>query len=167
MIDKQIITYENKKYYLLGKDNKENLYGLLEPVKHPIDKGYYWQFANVAVFYPFYPKSIKFSHYTTINNFLAEFTNLRHRDKDKWIIKEFVYREKEAWDLSEMFAQYNLLNKMSTFCSFKKPCCNIAEEITVDHGNLSDWNKKINEEMLPKVIERIIEILTPSDEDYI
>ena len=92
----------------------------------------------------------------------------------KWIhnlydspeLKEKTFTEREGWELSELFKQFYLLQKVAEF-AHKKPVagCNVTTVKDVDHGDLSGWYEKTNKDMIPKITAKILGILSPSKKE--
>jgi len=86
-----------------------------------------------------------------------------HNPYDSQQLIETTFSYKEGWLLAELFKQFYLLREMADFTHKEKPGCHITTS-PVDHGNMKDWNKQINEVMIPKITAEIMRILTPEKE---
>jgi hypothetical protein len=81
---------------------------------------------------------------------------------DNPYFEKITFNEKEGWELGELFAQFYFLKNCAD--KFKKGNAFISPN-SVEHLELN-WQKpelvkEINEILIPKISDRIIEILTP------
>lgn len=76
---------------------------------------------------------------------------------------ECTFSEKEGWMLAELFSQFYNLKKMAEFSNRKRPNSHITDS-PVYHGDMTDVAKHINDVMLPKIMDRIMLMLTPDAE---
>ena len=142
-----------KDVYLLGED-KEGVYYWLEAPSWECD--WYWGFGYIETYTnnrePDKSKDINTHQHAT--NFYPE-----------WIIEdgarliETTFTEKEGWELADLFKQFYLLKEMA---EFTKHGYSYISKTQVDHGDMSLLHKDINEVKIPKIMDRIIEILTPT-----
>jgi len=142
-----------KDIYLLGQDKEGINYWLEEP---KWDCGWYWGFGYIETYInngsPKNARNISSHQHAT--NFYSKWV----LDKGSILCKT-PFTKKEKWELSELFEQFYLLRKMADFCYKTNPGCHIQES-PIKHGDFSVWNKKINNEMIPKITNKIIEICT-------
>ena len=85
-----------------------------------------------------------------------------HNVYDSPGLPKTTFTEKEGWEISELFRQFYLLKDMAKFAGRKRPGCNECES-PVDHGDMSDWERRINDVMIPKITDCIIRILSPEE----
>jgi hypothetical protein len=170
-IDKQKSNAFGKDIYLLGIGNDKTKYWLEAP---KWDCGWYWGFGYVETYTnndnPRISRDI--SSHSHISGLLGQqekydfekkaFVNGKfvHNLIDSDTFERTTFTEKESWELTELFEQFYLLKEMAEFCHKDLPGCHITTS-PVNHGDLKDWNKKINETMIPLITAKIIEILTP------
>ena len=149
-----------KDLYLLGKDFHNVKYWLEAP---SWDCGWYWGFGYIETYThnnPSLARDIN-SHQSIASSFLGRQGNdYIHNLHDSPILLQSTFTDKEGWELSELLKQFYLLSNMASFAHKDRPGCHIASS-PVDHGDLSEWYKKINEEMIPRVTAAILAILTP------
>ena len=175
LIKKQMSHAFGKDIYLLGRDEEGINYWLESP---KWDCGWYWGFGYVETYTnnnkPEYSKDIE-SHQHIDSPFMGQ--SEKYDFEKKCFVKgEYIHNifdspkllnptfsENEGWKLSELFKQFYLLKDMSEFCHKELPGCHVTTS-PVNHGDLKDWNKKINEVMIPTITTKIIEILTPNKE---
>jgi hypothetical protein len=172
-IKKQKSHAFGKDIFLLGIDKDKVKYWLESP---SWECQWYWGFGYVKTYTnnnnnPSIAKDTN-SH-EHINGFLGQQEKYDY-DKNCFIKSKFIYNlidspifesttfsEKESWELTELFKQFYLIKEMAEFCHKDLPGCNIITS-PVNHGNLKDWEEKINKEMIPLITTKIIEILTPN-----
>ena len=153
-----------KDVYLLGEDSEGILYWLEEP---SWDCGWYWGFGYVETYTnnrnPGHSKDIN-SH-QHIEGFLGDQRDgtYVHNLYDSPVFEKPTFNEKEGWQLTELFQQFYLLNRMGEFTHRERPGCHVTTS-PVDHGDLITWNRKINEEMIPRITKEILRILSPEEE---
>lgn len=94
-----------------------------------------------------------------------EQTDYIHNLYDSPALDNTTFSSSEGWQLSDLFKQFYLLQKMAEFAHREKPGCHITTS-PVNHGSLKSLYKKLNTIMIPKVILKILEILSPSKKDY-
>lgn len=145
-----------KNVYLLGQDKEGTLYWLEAP---SWDCDWYWGFGYIETYT--YNKRPGYSKDISSHQHARDFY-------PKWVLGEnpilsqTTVNDREKWELAELFSQFYLLKNMAEFCHKKPvPGSHIATVKDVDHGDLTEWYKKINNEMIPRITEKIIEILTP------
>lgn len=161
-----------KDVYLLGCDKDGTKYWLEAP---EWDCGWYWGFGYVETYtnnnYPDRSRDIN-SHQHIKNSFMGE-SEYYNSEKQCFVKGEYIHNifdspklfsttftESEGWKLSELFKQFYLLKEMAEFCHEELPGCNVTTS-PVNHGDLKDWNEKINKIMIPAITAKIIEILSP------
>jgi hypothetical protein len=163
-----------KDIYLLGTDSDKQKYWLEAP---KWDCDWYWGFGYVETYTnnrnPFLAKDIK-SHRHIDNSFIGQHEyydgkkdahclgKYIHNIYDSPLLKEKTFSKEEGWQLSELFKQFYLLKEMAEFCHRERPSCHVTTS-PVDHGNMHDWYDKINYEMIPKITEKILTILSPEN----
>lgn len=161
-----------KNVYLLGKDSEGIKYWLEAP---KFECGWYWGFGYVETYQrnsdPQYAKDID-SH-SHISGLLG--TQERYDfDKSCFVKGEYIHNlidnntfesttftEKESWELSELFTQFYILQKMAEFYH--------TGGAHMSTANIPTWKDqtecdRINQTMIPVITKRIIEILTPVEE---
>lgn len=174
LIEKKVSRVFGKDVYLFGEDANGVLYWLESP---SWDCSWYWGFGYIETYTnnknPQISKDIN-SH-QHFSGFVGEQqkydfekqafvkSDYIHNifDNDNFI--GFTFTENEGWKISELFDQFYLLKNMSGFCHKKFPGCHIATIKEVNHGDLSEWYDKINKEMIPKITNEILNILTPKE----
>ena len=160
-----------KKVYLLGEDSEGIKYWLEEP---SFDCGWwYWGFGYVETYtYNNRPDLSKdIASHQHVKGLMGKQETYNH-EKQCFVLSEYIYNlydnplfqkvtftEREGWELSELFEQFYLLREVCDFSHKEKPGCNITTS-PVDHGNLKDWYDKINNEMIPRITTKILEILS-------
>ena len=161
-----------KDIYLLGQDESGVNYWLEAP---SWDCSWYWGFGYVETYTnnsnPARSRDIQ-SHEHIKSSFIGQEEKYDY-DKNCFVKGEYIHNiydssrlakttftENEGWELSELFQQFYLLRDMADFTHREKPKCNTANTV-VEHGDLKEWNKKINEVMIPSITKRIMEILSP------
>lgn len=155
LIAKQKSHAFGKDVFLLGTiDGK---YQWLEAPKW--DCGWYWGFGYVEEYtsHKSPSKSKDIICHTHIDSLLKN-KNLPFYELDK-VFEQTTFNEKEKWKLAELFKQFYLLREMADFTHHER----LSSHITispVDHGDLKEWNEKINKEMIPKITDKILDILT-------
>lgn len=161
-----------KDIYLLGQDEHGTNYWLEAP---SWDCAWYWGFGYVETYTnnrnPQYSKDIdSHSHVSGLMGPQEYYDTEKqcfrkgeyiHNIYDSPTLNKTTFTKSEGWQLSELFKQFYLLKDMADFTHKKLPSCNLTTP-HVNHGDLKDWNKKINTEMIPLITAKIIEILTPA-----
>jgi hypothetical protein len=154
-----------KDIYLLGADEDGTFYWLEAP---KWDCGWYWGFGYVETYTnnkrPERSKDIN-SHQHIDSSFLGQVGDMYvHNLHDTPLLRYPTFTYDEGWKLSELFKQFYLLQKFAEFAGRDLPGCHITTP-PVNHGNLKDWAAKINNELIPSVTAKIIEILSPEAAD--
>jgi len=168
-LKKQTVSVFKSKYYLLGEDKCGIKYWLCHPSR---DNDWYWGFGYVHAFtnnnHPERSKDI-ISHEHIDGSFIGYF-------EDKYVqniydsprLTKTTFSEKDGWMLSELFKQFYLLKDMAEYCHKKPvPGCNISTVKDIDFSKeVNGWYETINEVMLPRIFEKIINILSPNAEEH-
>lgn len=148
----------SKDIYLLGKDEQGQKYWLEAPTW---DCGWYWGFGYVETYTnntsP--ERSRDTSSHSHADNFMSKYFTSWNGSKP--ILKHRTFTEKEGWEISELFEQFYLLRKMAEYYKDGKSHC---ADTAIEKDIYLDRVKEINELRLPKVMDRILEILTPKVE---
>jgi len=162
-----------KEIYLLGQD-EDGINCWLEEPKW--DCGWYWGFGYIITYTnnrnPYLAKDIN-SH-SHFDGFVGTQEEYDH-DKGCFVKGEYihniynsprlaktVFSEKEGWKLSELFKQFYLLQDMARFCHQGNTNTCIVEGFNHSE-NIKGWWETINFEMIPKVTNEILKILTPKE----
>ena len=169
LINKQKSNVFGKDVYLIGTDEFGTKYWLEAP---SWDCGWYWGFGYIETYtnnaHP--ERSIDISSHQHWSNFVGQQENYDYKKQcfvkgeyihniyDSSSFSSLTFTQEQGWELSELFQQFYLLKEFAEFCHHTPSGCNIT---TVDAGlgNLKDWETKINQELIPKVTEKIINIL--------
>jgi len=160
-IKKQKSQAFGKEIYLLGEDVAGTRYWLEAP---SWDCGWYWGFGYVETYTnnrnPQKSRDID-SHQHIRGMFGKEIEGKYiYNIYNTPLLAHPAFSEKEGWELTELFTQFYLLREMADFSHREAPGCNVTKS-PVNHGNLSELNEKINSEMIPRITDKIIEILSP------
>lgn len=148
MLSKQVSIRDGQEYFLLGvKDGIK--YWLVEP---SWDCGWYWGFGYIQTMYanrlPSNARDIdSHQHFDSMFKIGHEFEKF---------FDEVTFSQKEKWELAELFSQFYTLKDMASLAHTGG--AHVSESI-VDHGDLTDIEKKINKVMIPAITNRIMEIL--------
>jgi len=157
-LKKQKSNAFNKDVYLLGTINNKMQW--LEAPKW--DCGWYWGFGYVEE-YTTHDKP-EISRDITSHTHIDSLLNNKPFHELGTCFDKTTFSEKEKWDLAELFKQFYLLKEMAAFSHKKLAGCHITTS-PVNHGDLKEWNIKINKEMIPRITTKILEILTPEVEN--
>ena len=78
---------------------------------------------------------------------------------------ETTFSEKEGWQLSELFREFYLLQDMAEY-TYRTPagCHLMTSPVTQDAEKMKEWHEHINKTMIPMIMDKIMEILTPKEE---
>lgn len=154
-MEKQKSHAFNKDVYLLGK-NSEGIYYWLESPTW--DCNWYWGFGYIESYtnnkYPHLSRDIQ-SHQHA-DNFMSSW--FIEWNGSKPILTERTFTDREGWELSELFEQFYFLKKAAE--NFGRGKCHCSDT-TIDNWAKPELATEINKLIIPKVIARIIEILTP------
>lgn len=146
-----------KDIYLLGADENGTKHWLEAP---SWDCGWYWGFGYIETYTnnrsPSTSRDI--ASHQHADNFMSKW--FIEWNGSKPILTEQTFSEKEGWELSELFKQFYFLKEVAE--NFAKGKCNCADT-TAPNWAKPELTKEINEVILPQVMERIQEILTPEE----
>lgn len=168
-LKKQKTTAFRKDIYLLGMDSEGQNYWLEAP---SWDCGWYWGFGYVETYTnnekPHLSKDIN-SH-EHISGFMGEQQEYNF-DKGCFVKGEYVhnlidskrfaattFNKKGSWELSELFNQFYFLQKAAE--NFKNGKC-YTSNAAINTWEKPELVKEINEQLIPQVTARILEILSP------
>jgi len=85
-----------------------------------------------------------------------------HNVYDSPELVETTFTEKQGWELSELFAEFYLLQKMAEYTHRSPASCNLTTSpVTQDAEKMKLWHEDINKIMIPKITAKVIEMLTP------
>jgi len=143
-----------KDVYLLGKDSDGILYWLEQP---KWDCGWYWGFGYIETYQNnrLPSKASDIESHSHADNFMRDY--FTEWNGSTPILAETTFSEKEGWELSELFKRFYTLRECAGM--FGRGGCHVSG--TSDYLKDEKLAKRINEELIPKVTARIIEILTP------
>lgn len=157
-----------KDVYLLGMDEQGIKYWLEAP---KWDCNWYWGFGYVETYsHNRKPsKALDIDSHSHISGFLGTQEEYNF-DKGCFCKGEYIhnlidnkrfvsttFNEKESWELSELFTQFYFLKQAAENLGRGK--CNIANT-TIEKWEDKALAKNINENIIPKVTARILEILS-------
>ena len=151
-MNKQIKTFHGEKLYFLGKDSDGDAY-YLEQEKW--DCGWYWGFGYIQGFTDNKITDRHHSSHQHADKFMSEWFTAFNGSEP--ILKEQAFSKSEGWELSELFKRFYTLKDSADM--FGRGGCHISG--TSKYLKDEDLAKRINEEIMPKVMESIIKILTP------
>lgn len=157
LLDKQKFHAFKKDVYLLGEDENGTRY-FLEAASW--DCGWYWGFGYIESYTnnkrPDLARDIESHEHA--DKFMSEWFTEWNGSKPR--LSRTTFTEKEGWELSELLKQYYILRESAEL--FHNGGAHVTtSEVTHKREDLA---KEINEQMLPKVFERIYQILEPSAE---
>lgn len=161
-----------KNVYLLGTDEDGVRYWLEEP---KWDCGWYWGFGYVETYtrnsLPSRAKDCD-SHQHIDSGFLGSQEVYNH-DKGCFVKGEYIHNlynspkftnttfdEKTGWVLSELFQEFYTLKKVAEL--FHTGGAHVTTSPVKDLLTKPDYEKHINEVLIPAITAKIIEILTPT-----
>ena len=158
-MDKKVITWHGKKYYLLGVDKYGNKRWLEEA---HWDCGWYWGFGYVETFTnnrrP--ELSVDISEHTHFDSLFLHKCNAF----DKWneLFRGSVLSEKDIWQLLEL---------MQTFYTAKEWSATIYQggshytknSLSATIKNDEEYNR-INKIVIPAIIDKVYDLLSPDEE---
>lgn len=161
-----------KDIYLLGEDEQGVKYWLESP---KWDCGWYWGFGYVETYTnninPHLSKDID-SHQHIKSSFIGkheyyntttkqfELSEYIHNIYDSPNLVKTTFSDKEGWELSELFQQFYFLQEAAE--NFGRGKCHVANTQAANWAK-KDLAKEINEDIIPQVTKRILEILTPQE----
>ena len=146
-----------KDVYLMGVDSDGVYYWLESPTW---DCSWYWGFGYIET-YTRNKNPSKSRDIQSHSHVDSMFPNCNLYDSK--VFELTTYNEKETWKLYELFKQFYLLRDMADFCHKETPGCHITTS-PVNHGDMKELNMKINNTMIPKITQAIMDILTPTSE---
>ena len=143
-----------KDVYLLGEDGEGIKYWLEAP---SWDCGWYWGFG--------YIKSYEQNHAPSKARDIDSHQHAGDFHKKWWndekaILKITTFTEKEGWELSELFARFEILRECAGL--FGQGGAQISS--TDDYLKQEAWVKEINEKLIPETTRRVIDILSPKNQ---
>ena len=148
-----------KDIYLLGADSEGIYYWLEAP---SWDCGWYWGFGYIETYTnnekPALSKDIDSHQHATdfISRWFTEWNG------SKPILEVKTFDEKEGWELSELFKQFYFLREAAEM--FGRGKANVAKT-KIDAWKDPIKVKEINEVLIPMITKRVIEILTPTEDE--
>jgi hypothetical protein len=159
----------SKDVYLLGKNDEGEKYWLEAP---SWDWGWYWGFGYVETYLsnrqPNKAKDI--SSHSHISGFFGK-VEYYNSELHKTVVSDYIHNlydspkltsttftKEESWELSELFKQFYFLQDV--VANFKNGKCSIAST-TIESWEKPELVKEVNEVLIPRVTNRIVEILTP------
>lgn len=164
-------THRRKNVYLLGADKDGILYWLEAP---SWDCGWYWGFGYVETYRnnrePSKANDID-SHQHIKSTFLGKKeyydNNVKgwklgeyiHNIYDCPILEQTTFDEKTGWVLSELFEEFYTLQKTAEL--FHTGGAHVTTSPLKDILTKPDYEKHINEVLLPAITSKIIELLKP------
>jgi len=145
----------NKEIYLLGEDSEGVRYWLEAP---KWDCGWYWGFGYIETYTnnknPNWSRDI--SSHSHADKFMSKY--FTEWSGSKPILKKRTFTDAEGWELSELFSQFYHLKEQAEFWGHGK--MHVADT-KIENWTDKGLTDKINTKMLPIVMNRIMEILTP------
>lgn len=157
-MEKQKSKAFGKDVYLLGADSEGVYYWLEAPTW---DCGWYWGFGYIETYTnnknPEYAKDINSHSHAT--NFLSEY--FTEWNGSEPILKDKTFSYPEGWELCELFKAFYLLQDYAELKYRGSMNCSSSEVVK----KLEDKEeaKRINEKDIPSITARILEILTPKE----
>ena len=149
-----------KDVYLLGKD-KHGIYYWLESPKW--DCGWYWGFGYIETYtnnkQPQLAKDINSHEHA--NNFMSEFFTEWNGSDPK--LTETTFSKSEGWELCELFKRFYILRETADMYhrSSAHVSKSILESISKNKSLDNVLAENINKIYIPKITNRIMEILQP------
>lgn len=159
-MDKQKSHAFGKDCYLLGKDRNGD-YIWLEAASW--DCGWYWGFGYVETYtYPRRPDlSRDIQSHTHIDCLLWKQGGHGYLHHLNQIMSESVLTERESWEFSDLMKSFYTLKE--TVEVVGRGYSHLTVSGRVDACVDVDMVKKINEEMIPAIFERVYKLLSPSE----
>lgn len=159
-MDKKVVTAFGKKVYLLGIDN-DGIYRWLEEPSW--DCGWYWGFGYIESYtindHPERSKDInEHTHFDTL------FINRNGMifDNFKKFFKETPLSDPEIWELCDYMKTYYTLREAAEV--FRHGYSWQTERASIPGLKDKNLSDKINNNFLPKLFDRVRELLTPKSE---
>lgn len=166
MINKRKDEAFNKSIYLLGTNDGGRNVWLEAP---SWDCGWYWGFGYVETYtnnqQP--SKSRDIESHQHVDSSVMGANNAKdggycHNPFDSKLFTNTTFTESEGWELGELFSQFYQLSESAAM--FGRGGCHIStSEKTKGVLTRTAWSNTINQEIIPVVTSRIIEILTPKE----
>jgi hypothetical protein len=157
LLKKQTIDHFGK-HYLLGADKNGTKHWLQFP---SWDCDWYWGFGYIRTFTnnknPEKSKDLQ-SHSHATDFMYGYFTKW---NGTKPILEKRTFTEKEGWELSELFKQFYFLRDVAE--NFSRGKCHVSDT-TIENWAKPELVEETNKVLIPMVMDRIIEILTPEKE---
>lgn len=152
-MEKKIITWHGRKYYLLGKDNEGTDYYLEEA---NWDCNWYWGFGYIETFSnkknPEKSKDIR-SH----QHFDVMFLNTNGYDAFKKFFKETPVSNNELWKLVELMKSYYIARNYSDF--LHRGSAGYSSNPAEDSIKNKEEYDRINKVVLPNIFSEVYKIL--------
>ena len=149
-----------KDVYLLGADSEGTYYWLEAP---KWDCNWYWGFGYIETYTnnkrPDLSTDIQSHEHA--DNFMSKWFITWNNSKPR--LKESTFSEEEGWELSELFAQFYFLREAAEM--FGRGKANVSTKSSIPLWKDEAKVKEINEVLIPMVTKRVIEILTPSEDE--
>ena len=144
-----------KDVYLLGADEEGILYWLEAP---SWDCGWYWGFGYIETYtnneHPGHSRDIE-SHQHA-GSFMKWWTDINSNTP---ILVETTFNEAEGWEITELFKRFYMFQDLAEY--YHHGHAGITSKTKPGNGkNLKEWDR-INKKVIPEIMDRIIEILTP------
>ena len=155
-MEKKVITWHGKKYYLIGK----NPYGKNCYLKEASwDCDWYWGFGYIETFtnnaHPEKAKDIaSHTHFSEV--FSNPYMN-GYKNKKKLFV-EYTVSDKELWKLVELMNTFYTLENYSNM--LHRGGTNYSENSIKDIIKNDDEYERINKVVLPKLFEEIYQLLS-------
>lgn len=161
-MNKQKVTAFGKDIYLLGADEEGTYYWLEAP---SWDCGWYWGFGYIETYtnnkHPNLAKDIN-SH-QHFNGLIWQRDNqgnyCSHINDAGSLLVETVLTEEEAWELSDLMKSFYTLHDAAE--TIGRGSSHYTSKVKVNFQDKS-MAEKINQEFIPLVTARVLEILTPN-----
>ena len=158
-MNKKVITWHGKKYYLLGVDKYGNKRWLEEA---HWDCDWYWGFGYVETFTnnPRPELSVDISEHTHFDSlFLSKCTAL---DSWKSLFKDSVLSENEIWQLLELMQTFYTAKSWATtvYLGGSHYTTNCLSDVIKDD---KEYNR-INKVVIPAIINKVYDLLSPDKE---
>ena len=151
-LKKKVFERNGKKYFLLGRLEGQNYW--LESAS--FDCGWYWGFGYIEVFNHLKTDILLHTHYNSMLFKQNEKGDYIHTLKDITGFKSPL-TEAEQWELSDLMKSFYTLKEMAeiSYTGTSHFTSNVGVNLKDD-----ELYNKINKEKLPKIFERIYEILS-------
>jgi len=144
-----------KDVYLLGADKKGILYWLKAP---SWDCEWYWGFGYIDTYtYNADPNRSKdIESHQFAKSFMKWWTDINSNSP---VLVETTFSETEGWEITELFKRFYMFQDLAEYYCFGH--AGITSKAKIGNGkNLKEWDR-INKKVIPEIMDRIIEILTP------